>query len=1640
MKRLLLALFIPLAFILAWGAGYSLYGSEGFTPRQKTPASADVNVVPPTTDQDAIDDASDGVELNPAAGDNFTYLGWEVDNAADEPKVCFNFYTALNAEDTIKVRDYISVSPSTSVAAEIDGNDLCLTGFSFDNEYEVTLKEGLADAAGKSLNRDIVEAVSFGDKPAYVGFAGQGIILPRVNAQGLAIETINVDTLSVSIARVSDRMMARRDPQGGESTMEGDYGWEGEDAAKTIRDVIWSGDVAVKTVRNKKVTTVLPLAKLTGDLPPGGYVVVAERAHEDNENYVARAWRWIISTDLVLTSYSGDDGLSLSARSIDTAKLQRGIEVTLVAENNDILAKAVTDAAGHVTFPAPLLKGKGPKRAKMVMAFGPENDYAILDLSRAALDLSEYDINGRRSSSSADMYGFTERGVYRPGETAHFTIMLRDSGAGALLDRPAKLIVRRPNGIEMITHDVSKKEIAEHSGTITWDYEIPDTAPRGVWSVGVEAEGAGHVGRVEFSVEDFVPQKLRLGIEVSQEPMKASEIRDITLDAQFLYGAPGAALEAEAEGRLQLDPNPFPKFSDYSFGPAERDFNEVYLEFGGGMTDGDGKLTIPLDLDAASSSSAFPLRVEITAGVAEPGGRYVRDSVRVPVRSENSYIGIDPLYEGGRAPRGKPTELALVALGFDGIQKSDNVTWTLVEEDWDYHWYRENGSWRYRRDVRDIPLTSGSLALDANAPAVWSKLLTWGDYRLDVVSKDGAVAGHRFSVGWGRAETSDSPDQLRIGTSNSSVKAGDSVTLAINAPYAGEAELVIASDAVHMVKPVRLKEGASELTFNFMPEWGESVYAMLTLYTPRDVDGRPVPRRAVGISYIALDRTQQTLSLSIDKPEVIRPRTDHTFTVDVDGAPRGDTVWMNFAAVDEGILQITKYKSPDAANFFFGKKALGVDIRDDYGRMLNPNLGAPAIAKTGGDSLGGEGLTVVPTKTVALFSGPVQVKGGKAKIELTLPDFNGELRLMATAWTKTAVGSASEAVKVRDKVPAIMGLPRFLAPGDRAVATVSLDNVEGASGDYEAVLNTGGLVRGSDPITLNLQEGQRLDSRTDISASETGVDTLTLSVKGPSRYNTASTFPIQVRTPYMPVTTSDYIRLEPGQSYTPALDLISAYEMGSTDITVSFSRLPGLDPAPYVKSLARYPYGCTEQTVSSAMPLLYSADLGGIPGQSEKERRRELQKAVNKLAGRQSLDGSFGLWSAGDRYARPWVGVYTADFLYRAQEAGLMVPADVLSRARKATAEISRMPRYPNLQYDFPRNGSWGDQNKAEAAAYANFVLAREGFGNLGHMRYLYDNHRSKMKSPLSQAYLGAALSMMGDKARSKAAFESARSDFGYEDDKDYYQSPVRDVAGVIAAMTEAGQDSEAADLSEAFREAILDETYMNTQEKAYVILALKALMKTANPPKVTAKKVKLAGDEKRPAVTLYGKDLSDAPSFTSRDESTIWATVTVSGAPSEAPVPSAKGFSLKKQLFTMSGQPVTNLNVKQGQRFVVAAAFKSEINRSRTIVLADLLPAGFEIETILNPQDGALKDGSDGAYVWVGNISKFQVTEARDDRFIASLETYRKDTYIAAYIVRAVTAGDFVMPGAVLEDMYRPADRAVTQTRRITIAADPAL
>ena len=992
-------------FLLAWWIGYGLLADLGSgKPKPVSIDRADtVRTVPERT--------SPPVTRSPARKIEFANTGWKIDDAQATTRACLQFNQPLNRADNLKLADYIRVEPETKISTEVNGQALCLAGLEFSKDYEVTMLSGLTSASGAALKEDQSLQISFGDKPARISFAGTGVILPRIGAQGLAIETTNIAELDITVFRIGERMIARRNPDAGQTIEEGRYYYGYDNVATEVREQIWKGTLPVKSLPNTTITTVFPLSDVIGTLQPGAYIVEAVRPSKGDEDYTpTRAWRWIIVTDLAFTTYQSPSGLDVTVRSINTARPANNIRVDLVARNNEVLGRAATNSNGRVHFDTQLLKGKGPLSPRMLMAYGPEGDYAVLDFNRSPLDLSAFAVGGRTAAKDIDAYVFADRGVYRPGETANLTAMLRDAKAVAVEGRAGQVRYLKPNGQEFRKTRFNKA----NAGTVLQAFAIPKSAPRGVWRAIVDVDGLGRVGATSFSVEDFVPQKLKVDIKIEDTHLRRDEIRSLEVSAQFLYGANGADLAGEAEARIRVEPNPFPALKGYQFGLAGKTFREKFIDLGGGTTDENGVLQLDLSIKGEGIESMAPLRAEIMAGVSEPGGRYVQNSTRIPVRTQDLYIGIKSKFDR-RPERGKPAGFNIKAVDWQGAAKSVKAEWVLVKEERHYNWYRRNGRWQYRYDSRDIEMARGNLDVDVEAGGNIARSLNWGRYRLMINDMASDVsASTRFSVGWGGSELSDAPDQIELGGPDADIKPGQTIKLVVNSPYAGIGELVIADQSVRRVQTVNIPQGGSEISVRIPDDIGAGVYALLSVYTPRSADTRPVPRRAVGITYMKADVGAQKLGVRVDVPEVVKPRQTQNISVTFDNLPRGENIYLTLAAIDEGILQITKYKSPDPQAFYFARKALPVTVRDDYARLLNPNLGAPTLARSGGDSLGGEGLTAAPIEVVSLYSGLVDVKGGKVIVPVELPDFNGKLRLMATAWSRTAIGSDVKPMIVRD--------------------------------------------------------------------------------------------------------------------------------------------------------------------------------------------------------------------------------------------------------------------------------------------------------------------------------------------------------------------------------------------------------------------------------------------------------------------------------------------------------------------------------------------------------------------------------------------------------------------------------------------------
>ncbi len=1573
----------------------------------------------------------------------FAYRRLILDTGGDLPKACFQFTQDLDDSGKTNYGDFFRLQPDTGAAIKVNGSSLCISGLNFDEDYTARLRSGLPSKKDNKLERSEEVTIAFGDKPAYVGFAGDGVILPRLEADGVGVETVNVEKVEVSVFRVSDRSLARKSIVAGEASGEdrSSYVWEQENG-EDIGVEVFKGEIATPGDRNETATSVFALGAALGNLKPGAYFVRLKDVSDGaDQRRTAQAWRWIMFTDMALTTYSGADGVDVFVRSLSTARPVVGVELSLIATNNDILSTAISNADGRARFDGAAVNGDYPLTPRMIMAYGPQDDFAALDLSRSPLDLTDRNVGGRSAPAKVDGFVYLDRGIYRPGETAHVSGLIRGPAGRAIEDRPLTVTIRRPNYTEADTRRVEELSI----GGFSFSYVVPESAARGIWRIEVKADGSDRIiGSETFSVEDFVPQRLEVKIETDDKtPIRPGETRNVTVDSRYLYGAPASGLPVEAEARLRLAPNPFPDFSGFRFGPVDGRFEERFIRLANTTTDGEGKATIALNVKDAPKGYGAPMRADLVVGVVEPGGRVVRESARIPVRPDDYYVGLK--LSGDKYNFGLDDEVAIdsVLLDWEGNVVDGELEWKLVEEDYWYDWYRDNGRWRWRRSYRDILVAEGRGKTGGDELAkLVSQKLDQGSYRLTATRAGGKEAtAIQFYVGWrSYAAGAETPDQAVMTLQNDKVTPGSRARLYLNAPYDGEAIVAIATDRVHLVDRMKVAKKGREIIIDTDASWGAGFYVLATVVTPRDPGDRPVPRRAMAVTYVPFDMSARKLEVAIDDPEVFRPRQKLDLPITVKGATSGAKVMMTVSAVDEGILRLTKFKSPDPVDYYYGKKRLGVDIRDDYGRILHANLGA--AARFGGDQLGGEGLTVVPTKSVALFTGVLTVgANGKVIAPIEVPDFNGELRVMAVAWSKDKIGAGAEPMTVRDLVPAELTLPRFLAPGDKATATLLIDNVDGAAGDYKVTLT------GKSPVGLEatqnftLAKGEKQTAEFPIETGEVGIGAVNLMVEGPNDFKVSRSYPIQSRTPYFPVTEVRTSALAPGETFALNAAVLSPFVDGSADVTASFSPLRGIEPGPLLDALYRDPYGCTEQLTSSAFPLLFVDLLGEAAGRGpEREVRPRVQKAVNKLLNRQGHEGAFGLWRVGDSYANPWLGPYVTDFIYRAKNEGYGVPQQALDSAYDSLAGIARVDSWYPASYQTNVYDGAGSNDSREflrrrSAAYALYVLARAGRADLSDLRYFHDTLLDDTPSPLARAHIGAALAMMGDRARANSAFKKAGEALGWDNTGDYYQTKLRDAAGVLALAAEAGQSDKIEALTDQFLGFMKDPNRMHTQEKAYVLIASQAVLRAAGPITVAVNGEALEDQRQVRSFTPSLTAMADGIEYRNDGEGTIYRSLTIAGSPKAAPPAVNQGFELTKRFATRQGRPADLSTARQNDRFVVVISGRAQDEKLHPAIIADLLPAGFEIETILNPEDGG-GQGRSGPYKWIGSIDYPRVAEARDDRFVAAVQVRGRTRFTLAYVVRAVTPGSYVTPGAIIEDMYRPGVFARTSNGRVTIAA----
>lgn len=1490
--------------------------------------------------------------------------------------------------------------------------------------YTVTFRQGLKAQDGTRLTEDTVRQVVFPDRAAALTFASDGIYLSPHGALNVPVLAMNVRSCDIALRRIRP-----------ENVVFHANGHSRDDDADALSDPAVTNHLILPERLNREHKFYIDLCSLAGGQPAGVYslaVTMCEpRPRHAWEQRSERA-RLVVVTDLGLSVKQARDGVLTWVTALRTAQPAAGAEVVLYARNNMELGRGRSDGQGLVFLPC-RTDGPAEQRPSLVTARqGDDLSYLKLTDANAPDERAENAYLG----AGCEAFVFADRGMYRPGETVQVEALVRDGQLNPPAPFPVLLRVIKPDG----------RVFRELAATLTprgdaaFAVSLPAYLPTGQYELRLVMPGTFTLlGHVTVALEEFAPPQIAVTLAPLPARIAITGSVPVRVSARHLFGRPAAGLPASASVYLRDAPFRPDGWKAYTFGDAEKPAEKRALPLGETRLDaaGGAVLTLP---PSGAIRPAGALQATVCATVRDTGGRAVSASASMCVDAYPFYVGLRPAEGSAHARVGAPFTVAVVVVSPDGracqpdaplLATVERLEWTsaLRHADGHYAWQSERTKIKVGEPAK-VALRDGAGAFVFTAAQSGSYIVTLADpfsgasASLPVF----AAAGDTTWADWDHSR----PAEAKLTLDRPSYAPGQQARLAVQAPFAGTALLTIESDRVLERRVVTLAANTTAFDIDVKPEYAPNVHCLLSVIRPAVGENVWSAHRALGVAVLQVVPPGHRLAVALDVPSRMRPQGPLSAAVrvtDEAGAPvtNADIVAM---AVDEGICLLTDYATPDPLAFFLRPRDCAVVADDLYGDLLPvcDETADATVSHTAGDAGALVGRRLNPIRAqrfrpVALWRAGARTGArGVATVLFDVPEFTGELRVTAVAFTDSAFGAAKTAVTVKRPLVVQTELPRFLAPGDTCRLGLSLFNETNAAFAVTWRVTSGGpLIAAPAEGALFLTAHGATNASVSLRAGLLpGKGLCTVEVMaGPEEHYT-ETFELPVRPIQAAETRVVDGLLKPGETARAAAP--DTWLSGSEYYEASVSSRPDVRLDGAIGWLLRYPYGCCEQTTSTAFPLLFLADIANrsLPqSMGAHDVEPQVTAAIYRLLAMQREDGGFAMWPD-CRQTDPWAGVYAAHFLVEAKQAGYAVPED---RLRAALDNLSRQ-----LERRFD------DTDAARPdRAYACQVLARAGRPERGWTARLLD--RAEDLSSADRAHLAAALLADGKPREARTLLEGL-------DTAVLQAPPAAERTGNVALALAAWLDSDPADPAVPRLVHELEGLRVRncgwwgtTHENALALLALGRYARLTKPDH-TPFAGELLPDGASPLAFTSEQELrwsSGLPGATpalrlvNRGPGACWYTVRLEGVPrAGAEKPVDAGLAVRREFFDQEGRSLDVSRLQQGALIVVKLTLDTRGESLDNLVIEDLLPAGWEIE---NPALATAK-----VLPWVEAKTDWCIhRELRDDRVLLFTHTVSgKAVYF--YTARAVTPGLFTMPPIRAEAMYRPEIHSVNGGGRVDV------
>ncbi|HET6248719.1 MAG TPA: MG2 domain-containing protein [Tepidisphaeraceae bacterium] len=1707
-----------------------------------------------------------------------------------------------NSVDEDAIRQVLSLTPAVPYTIAMGSNGVDLHGpFQPGTRYAIKIAAPPAGAAARRMPRPTTLSVLVPDRNPGLWFESQVGYLSAEGNRTVMAHAVNVTNLRATVTRIYDNnLVAWRNQRSGYMRNDIDsYARpvavrdfhlptrknEKQDIRIALDDLLPAGEARDGVYR-------ISLSSMQPGAPLPRWSEQDESEDNDGDDYgrsYGGASTVVSLSDIGLSAKEGKDGLIVWATSLRTAKPLPNIHARVFSNKNQLLGEAMTNASGLATIV--MVPAAPGEKAAVVIADQPASvevrdalperqpeargaaahqaaeksaaqGLTWLDLREGAVNFGDSDIDGRAFLRHGfEAFVYTDRGVYRPGETVHLRAIVRGPDNATPPRFPIRWQIRRPD-----LHDwKSQMGEIDADGATSFDLQLPADLPSGRWTAHVGLPGetgssARFFGMVAFDIEDFMPQRMKVSVEIgtkgAKENAKAPERIALGEDsitarvqADYLFGRPVS--ERPASLVVRVDPIPFqPKgLGEWTFGDAANtaeplghtvqlgrraelpiaeldakgqakwDVNVIDLIENGELQNEDADKPMLASARhrgshrrtrsavagaagvSANSDYTGPWRLTMTGSVTETGGRAITASRQIDLDRTPYYIGLKARETSPRPGVAANYDVQLVTPAGAVAATNAKLEFTLMRETWNNSYTYENSHFSFHstriletigNGPKNVAVTQGRGEIAIVPPAGGSYVLIARDTKTGCLTSIGFYAGYGM---WQDNISRQNPERLdlvvqpmpattlldgalqAIGNGDidgllalperitalpprdGKLHIGQAAQVIVRSPFPGKLLLAVETDGVISTQVLDMPENHIAVPIQLSDACRPNAYVTATVIRPIDPNAKWAVHRAIGVQRIAIDNGDRKLGIQLATPAEIRPQASlgvQVRVVDSAGNPVPNAA-VTVAAVDEGICQLTDFKTPDPFAFFTAKRALGVHSSDLFGQLMPETPAPEKQSAVGGDEDSAFGLkrgspvSARRVRPVALVSNVLHTDAqGVAHADFSTPEFNGQLRVMAVASADNRFGSIDGPVLVRSPLLVQSSWPRFAAPSDRFAVPLTIFNNGKTGGQAEITIEVDGPLQitgdakapGEKPTAhLSLPPilisagGQATAAFNIIALDEIGVAHAHLIAKmGDEMYEENIELPVRPASPT--ITDGAYLL---AKTNAPAkVEIPAGFVDGTTRYELRVSATQQLQLPEGLDYLDHYPYGCLEQTTSTLFPLVYLNDVGEqiAPGLFDKSRVTDkVQVGMSRLLSMQTADGGLAMWP-GERQDWEWGSVYAAHFLVEAQAAGYEVPEEL---------------RDPLLLYV---RGLLNQPEKSSATielqSYAAYVLALAGkpprpiMDRLGEV--LKTENAGSARFHLAAAWLAAgrrdlAAGLIPSDIPAPRANRDLSGNVG---------SAIRDRAILISTMLAVSPDDpRIGGLVQQLADSGRAHQWRSTQDTAFAVMAIGRYLRHAKTqaPYETAE---LLLDGKSIASAEGGKPLiwnattiDDAgngrpegvrlPPAGSKLEVRITGQPTAiahvawleTGVKTKPPASADNGMTIRRRYLDEHGKPLEAMQVRSGDLVQVELKIQAA-SALDNLVIEDLLPAGLEIENPrllgnaagvpVAPHARAARVNEDG-----DNAPAFASVRAdmRDDRLILVGHLTQAGTGTYLYTARAVTAGKYVLPPVKGECMY---------------------